>query len=318
MKGNRGEIDGGILTLIALCIIIFVFIIPQGKLGPVGNIFNTVSNTNSWNPSNNLNTSNTNPSLKLNSAFASLISINSGSAGYAQNPWGEYVIFQSQGNTPIDITGWTFKNNMSNKTYVVGGNVKYFQSDIEIIPKVATYLSPTGNNIFKDIVLNNGDEAIVTTGSTGVTIPYKLVNFRENICSGYLDSSNDYGFNPPLQRSCPLLRNEPGINGLDSSCQDYLNGISGCYIPKYDTVDQNGNICNGCVDGRSNLTGICVAFIKQHANYASCIANHKDDANFSLNIWRVFLGKTFPIWDKSNEIISLFDNQGKLVNSYSY
>ncbi|MFZ2770179.1 MAG: hypothetical protein WAZ50_03590 [Minisyncoccia bacterium] len=50
---NGGESDNGLLILIALSIIIFVFIIPEKKLGPVGGIFRDINDKSQWGLSNN-------------------------------------------------------------------------------------------------------------------------------------------------------------------------------------------------------------------------------------------------------------------------
>ncbi|MFZ2770081.1 MAG: hypothetical protein WAZ50_03070, partial [Minisyncoccia bacterium] len=180
------------------------------------------------------------------------------------------------------------------------------------------YISHTGNNNFVDVVLGDGDRAIISSGAVGINSPYKVVNFRENKCSGYLDALPEYEFTPPLDRNCPLVKKEAGYNNLDQKCKDYVSGISSCHTPKFDGVNQKGELCSGCVDGVSNLTSACVNFIRQHATYNMCINNHKDDPDFSYPTWRIFLGRSFEMWDNSGDTISLLDNMGKLVNYYSY
>ena len=309
---NSGKADDGLLILITLFIIIFVFIIPSKKLGPVQGLFSSIGGNSQWRSSNNK----TGPAS--DSTFASRIQVGSGNAAYESNPWSEYVTIEARGNKQTDITGWKLKNDKDTKTYELSGNTFRYPTDAVTVPQAALFISPTGNNIFGDIVLGDGDQVIVSSGSTGITSPYKIVNFKENKCSGYIEALPEYNFVPPLQNNCPLLRNEIGYSGLDSTCKDYVSGIQGCHTPKFDGLDQNGNTCNGCVDGRVGISNACVAFIKQHATYTMCINNHKDDPDFSLKIWRVFLGRKFEMWDKSGETISLFDNQNKLVDYNSY
>ncbi len=312
-KFNGGAGDDGLLILIALCIVIFVFIIPEKKLGPVGGIFRTVGDKNQWNFSNN---SYNGP--KPDSIFTSGILVGPGNASYESDPFNEYVTIETRGKNKINISGWTLKNSKDTKTYEISGNTLNYGIDSVMIPRATTYISPTGNNNFVDIVLDDGDRVIVSSGSLGINSPYKIVNFRENKCSGYLEKLPEYQFTPPLETNCPLMKREVGFNSLDQQCKDYVSGISGCHTPKFDGSNQKGEVCTGCVDGESRLSSSCVNFIKQHASYAMCINNHKDDPDFNYPAWRIFLGRSFEMWSKSNDTISLLDNMGKLVNYYSY
>lgn len=310
---NKGELNEGILILFALCIIIFVFIIPEKKLGPIPGIFNSINDKSQWDLYNqNQNT------IKPDSIFGSSIIVGSGNAPYEYDPFSEYITLESKSNKLIDITGWSLKNSKDTKTFELSGNTIHYTLDSMQIPQAAKYLSPTNENKFEDVILNEGDRVIVSSGSSGINTPYKIVSFKENVCSGFLDMDKTYKFTPPLERDCPSLKNESGFNSLDKQCKDYVYSIPNCYTPTYDGVDQNRQSCVGCVDGKSNLSSSCVNFIKQHSSYDMCIYNHKDDPNFSKKTWRIFLGRSFEMWDKNEETISLLDNVGKLVNYYSY
>lgn len=93
--------------------------------------------------------------------------------------------------------------------------------------------------------------------------------------------------------------------------------MASCHTPEFDTRDREGDICHNCVD-KKPLSGSCVAFIKSHFNYGSCITYHQNDANFSGKTWRVFLGKGWEMWAKNYETIKLFDSNGQLVNKRGY
>jgi len=90
-----------------------------------------------------------------------------------------------------------------------------------------------------------------------------------------------------------------------------------CRTPEFNTRDREEDICYNCVDGKL-LSSSCVAFIKSHFNYGSCIANHASNPNFSGRTWRIFLGKGWEMWAEDYETIELFDQLGRLVDSRSY
>ena len=310
-KFNGGEGDSGLLILIALSIIIFVFIIPEKKLGPVAGVFRTATDKSQWNFSKN-------NGPKPDSIFASRISIGSGNASYEIDPFSEYIVLEARGDEKINISGWSLKNSKDTKTYEISGNTIHFNIDSMMIPKAATYISPTGNNNFVDIVLDAGDRVIVSSGTLGINSPYKIINFRENKCSGYLEKLPEYKFIPSLETNCPSLKREVGFNDLNQQCKDYVSTISSCHTPKFNGSNQKGEVCSGCVDNKANLSNSCVNFIRQHSSYEMCINDHKNDSDFNYRTWRIFLGRSFEMWSKSDETISLLDNMGKLVNYISY
>jgi len=58
--------------------------------------------------------------------------------------------------------------------------------------------------------------------------------------------------------------------------------------------------------------------IKNHFNYGSCMTNHANNPNFSGQTWRVFLGKGWEMWADKYEVVSLFDQFGRLVTEKTY
>lgn len=53
-------------------------------------------------------------------------------------------------------------------------------------------------------------------------------------------------------------------------------------------------------------------------DYPTCIARHKDDADFYGRTWRIYLGQRWEMWANDSEIISLFDQFGRLVSAKTY
>ena len=303
MRKGNGNAEG--LIILAILIVIII-IMPKGPSGSKTN--NSQSNTSSLSGGS---------TASPKSSEAQKISLGTGNASYAYQSYEEYITISNRSRNPINITGWQLKNGKGQRAYSLGGDLKYYPSDTAVIPQAALFVSPTGNNIFQNVVLGSGEQAIITTGSISSQLPYKIVGFRENICSGYLENMSEYSFTPPLSRSCPRPANEIGLDGLDTKCRDFIKRMSSCHTPEYETRDKDGDICHNCVDGKL-LSSSCVAFIKNHFSYSSCIANHRSDPKFSSKTWRIFLGKGWEMWAKDYETIELFDKLGKLVISRSY
>lgn len=305
------------LILVAICIVIFVFIIPTRQLGPTKSIFSLEGTSYNQNPQTNTNTNGI-PNPTKNSVYSNSISLSSGNASYAIQPYEEYVSIENNGDASVDITGWKLKNAKNERPYAVGGNLQYFSADEVVLPRASSFISPSGNNTYQNIILKKSERVIITTGPIGVKTPYAIVNFKENKCSGYLEDLPEYNFTPQLSMNCVRPSNEPGTKSLEVSCQKYLDSMRSCHTPKFETTDRRGNVCSNCVDGNSSLGSSCVAFIKSHFSYSGCIANHQNDSDFSGNTWRIFLGRTWELWADSHETISLWDFSGNLVDYKSY
>lgn len=314
-KYSRGEVGEGVLILAALILVVFVFILPKKDTSK------TSITSTSKNPGSAWGTSTTNGSKNINSSSENTpneIKIGTGNASSEIQTYLEYITLDYRGTNITNITGFKLMNAKDKRLYIVGGNDVHYEADSVFIPKGALYINPNGPSILQNILLSNNDRAIVTTGRISNQIPYIITSFKENLCSGYLESKGDYSFKPSLQNNCPRPSDELGFNNLDSGCQDFLNRFSSCHIPTYNEKNSNGETCNGCVDGNGGLALSCVAFIKAHFEYSSCIAVHKNDPQFSSNTWRIFLGSSHELWADRNETISLYDTLGKIISKESY
>ena len=274
------------------------------------------STTNPSNPSVN-NGSGGENIVTSDSSHALNISLGTGNASYAYQPYEEYITIDNREREPVDITNWQLKNAKDKRAYDLGGSLKYFPADTAKIGRAAPFVSPMGTNIFQNVILQDGETAVITTGLIGSQLPYKIVSFKENICSGFLEDLPEYTFTPPLARNCPRPTDEPGVSALDTECRKFIERMTPCRTPEFNTRDREEDICYNCVDGKL-LSSSCVAFIKSHFNYGSCIANHASNPNFSGRIWRIFLGKGWEMWAEDYETIELFDQLGRLVDSRSY
>lgn len=253
-----------------------------------------------------------------NPSYSKSISLSTGNARYTYQSYEEYITIYNRGREPISITGWKLENNKEGRAYNVGGSdLRRFPSDTVVIGQGALFISPTGNSQLQNIVLQSGEDAVIMTGSVGNQLPYKIVSFKENICSGYLENLPEYTFTPQLSTSCPRPSDEFGVEQLDTECRKFVERMPSCHTPKFNTRDENGDICTNCVDEKP-LSTACIAFIKSRFNYGSCIANHRYDPNFSSNTWRVFLNHGWELWAEEFETIKLFDQFGRLVTSSTY
>jgi len=305
MQRGNGNIEG--IAILAVLLVILV-IAPKGTPD---------SNTSSSFSSSKQTSSDIESTETLNSLYTRSISLGAGNASRSYQAYEEYITISNSGREPITITNWYLKNAKDERPYNLGGDLRYFPADIAFIGKGTLFISPENNNVLQDIVLQAGEKAIVTTGVVGSQSPYKIVNFKENICSGYLGDMPEYKLTPALTRRCPNPEDEPGVNYLDIECRKFIDRMSSCRTPEFDTRDSDGEICYGCVDGKL-LSSACTTFIKNHFNYNSCIANHKNDPKFSGKTWRIFLGHGWEMWATEYETIKLFDQFGKLVKSRSY
>ncbi|MEX2013769.1 MAG: hypothetical protein WD896_00240 [Parcubacteria group bacterium] len=309
LEAGNGTMEGIIILAVLIIIMISTYgnPPPDRATGPSDNTLYLSGNTSAT--GENIGTP--------TSSYARNISLSTGNAPYAYQPFEEYITIDNRGQDPVDITGWRLENGKDKRGYDLGSGLRYFAADAATIGQAAPFISPLGLNYFQNIVLKDGETAIITTGSIGSRSPYNIVSFKENICSGYLEDRPEYTFTPPLTRNCPRPANEPGVAALDTECRRFIERMASCRVPEFDTRDTEGEICRNCVDGQP-LSGSCVAFIKSRFNYGSCIANHSSDANFSGRTWRVFLGRGWEMWAKEYETIELFDRLGRLVDEESY
>ena len=307
MKNSTAE---GVVILVILIVVMIVTL--------MGDSNSTESPSHTSNSSANTSLGG-GETVSTNSPYARDISIGTGNAAYTYQSYEEYITIYNRGREPIDITNWQLKNGKDKRAYDLGGDLRYFPADTAKIGQAVLFVSPSGLNQFQNVVLKPSETAIITTGKIGPQSPYNIVSFKENVCSGYLEELPEYAFTPPLTRNCPRPENEPGVSALDTECRRFIERMSSCHTPEFDTRDSEGNICYNCVDSKL-LSSACVAFIKNHFHYGSCIANHANDPDFfsQIQTWRIFLGRGWEMWAKEYETIELFDQLGRLVDNRSY
>jgi|GEM_PF-1220876 len=310
------ERERGASSALGIAIILFtllvVWIAPPGgvRSGP-GWSFNFNSNT----PDSSQEILKSGQSK--NSSYKN-ISLDSGNAERAYQSYEEYVTIENWGDEPVDITGWQFKNGKDARAYNLGGGLQRFSADIAIIPQGTLLLPSGGQPAMQNIILKRGEKAVVVTGSVGVTSPYKILSFKENKCTGYIESHPDYAFNPALSQNCPKPDKEPGLEELEPSCRRFVERLSSCKTPEFSRKDSRGEPCDTCINGE-RLSSACAAFIKERFSYQGCLRQHSNDPDFySGNTWRIFLGRGWEMYADDYETIELFDKNGNLVDFVNY
>ena len=291
LESGESEVAG---ILVLAILILIVLISPKStstntgsawQLGPGTEISKSQENYGSG----AVNYDATKPQV-VNSNYKGNISISSGNASYTYQPYEEYIALDNYSSSPINITGWQLRNGKDRRTYYNGGSLQRFSADIATIPQATAFLSPTGNFSFQDVILKDGERVIITTGTIGVNTPYKIVSFKENMCTGYIEALSDYTFSPPLTQNCPRPGSDLGVSSLDIQCRTFINNLSSCRTPEFNPTTKDGASCNTCVNG-TLLSSQCADFVKEHYNYKGCVAYHSSDTNFSGRTWRIFLGR---------------------------
>ncbi|MFA5001267.1 MAG: hypothetical protein WC531_03565 [Candidatus Paceibacterota bacterium] len=269
------------------------------------------------------NTASNQATDKNHSPYYGQVSIRASSVSI-DSPNKEYLTLSARNNkTPINIGGWTLKNGRDKKIYIVSGTAVHGQSVSVKIPSQGVVLYNPYNpasNVQGPILLKSGEKAIIVTGSVptfgSVTINE---NFKINRCLGYvedhpIDQTRNYNFNPSLKYKCPTSRDLPSIDGLDDICYSFVRSISGCHQPTDIFDSKNGY----CLDRNCKLSSYCQAFVKQNFNPQTCYQLYSTDEDFIGPEWRIYLNRSWELWEKQRETISLYDAKGLLVDEISY
>lgn len=196
----------------------------------------------------------------------------------------DYLVLRNNENERINITGWYLTNKKNEKM---------------LIPQAAEELTyPYTGSRKTDINLDYRDEVIVSAGKSP-----KQVNFRTNVCTGYLD--NYLEFYPSLDKSCPYIE-ETKYSGFKRTCRDFIDRLDRCEMPDYSN--------NYDVSANSE----CTDFLNNNFSYDACYNQHSREIGFFEDEWRIFLGKTFDLFDNYEDEIVLRDKNGYIVDEYQY
>lgn len=203
----------------------------------------------------------------------------------AYNPGGSQFSIQATGfnsaTGTVDVTGWRVKGNGNGQVIVPQATGDYL-----------SFSSPV------DIVLRQGDYATLYSTQSPIAASIRL-----NECTGYLNNENTFA--PPLPNDCPPIP-QSKIATYAGNCQSFLFSLGSCAEPtpaqKNQFAGPNDTACRTLMD---NL------------NYRTCYQEHRADASFFSNEWRIWTGSPMP-FDPQHDRVLLFDRQGLLVDMYTY
>lgn len=220
------------------------------------------------------------------SPYAGLVKLESGSRSYSRVPNEEYVVirYSSRAQGKLVITGWKLQSALNKRTAVI------YQGAELYAPRIG---EPTGV-----IVLSPGDAALVVSGRSPIG-----VSFKTNKCTGYLAQFQE--FSPQLSTECPAALDEArdadiGGSSHDQDCVSFLGTIGQCRIAT--------NLPAGLPDS-------CNSFVQNTLTYSSCVDKHIHDADFLKPEWRIFLNYSEGLWRSEREVLTLLDQDGKLVDA---
>ena len=207
----------------------------------------------------------------------------------SSDPKNEYVelyVAQDAG-APVNLSGWTLSSDATGSSAVIPKGTEIPISGIV--------------NAAQDIIIIPGKRAIIASGSSPIG-----ASFRENKCIGYFSTFQQ--FYPSLPQNCPTPSDELstyyGAGYIrDVACIEYVNKLSRCQVALSPPV---------------GATGACQNFMIQYLNYNGCVGTHQNDSNFKGDTWRIYLGRTTPMWRTKYEIVKLLDASGKTVDAFSY
>ncbi|TSD04211.1 MAG: hypothetical protein Greene071436_157, partial [Parcubacteria group bacterium Greene0714_36] len=196
--------------------------------------------------------------------------------------------------TTADKEQVTLRNNSSVETITVTGfRIENSRGGSVDIPKA--FELPGFAAVANDpIRLRPGEQVVITFGRQE-----RQMNFRENLCTGYFDATSK--FSPSLAHRCPRL-DPKEFPELSDRCIQQLQNVSSCRIPKLDLFTDSA----------------CADFAQAHFNYAGCVKDYREKANFYGTRWLVWLQREGDFFRNVLERVTLKDGQGKVVDEFEY
>ena len=188
----------------------------------------------------------------------------------------------------MNITDWKLKGK-NGFDIAIGKGASYIYASAASQPQEDIYLKP-------------GEKAVIVTGKSSLGTSFKM-----NKCVGYFEQFHE--FTPELDTECPLLRDdEPPANLINNDqCLDYIDRVSSCQT-----------VISVPYKYSFKLSSSCQEYVTQNANYKTCLEKHKDDSDFYLPEWRIYLDRSEELWKKKREIITLYDGKNNIIDSKSY
>ncbi len=156
-------------------------------------------------------------------------------------------------------------------------------------------------SLLQDILITREARVVIVSGHSPLGY-----SFRVNKCTGYFDQFQE--FTPVILHNCPLIskRTAENLSGSYPSdiCLAYLGSLPECRVK---LADYPADLLKSCQD-----------FGRDYLNYSSCVRAHEGDHDFLTNEWRFYLGQDEELWNSEGDIIKLWDENGTLIETFSY
>ena len=192
-------------------------------------------------------------------------------------------------DSKIVITDWKITSSITGRTVT--------------IPEAVHLVFSGSSGSEQPVVLNPGDRAYITTGRSPIG-----PSFLVNKCTGYYTQFQK--FTPSISSKCPLPEDEilaytrDQSIFIDNACMDFVDRMRKCRINTKPLP--------------LTLSFTCQDAIIEEINYSSCVDKHKDDEDFRVPDWRIYLKRDDDLWRDKREVIKILDEEGRTVDYYSY
>ena len=205
------------------------------------------------------------------------------------DPQREFVVIEAGDVVePVEITDWKI---------IVGTEKRGYK-----LPEGVLYFTPGEKNYKSPVRLKNGWHAIVGTGTSP-----RGRSFHINVCSGYAEQFKD--FSPSIKLKCPEPSQEVAVYGTDIpfndvACYSFINGLQRCSA----VIDVPVNV----------YSKQCRRFVEEVLNEEGCVERHRNDPDFLIGEWRLFLNLEREIYPDSSDALFLLDKENRLVDVLHY
>lgn len=199
--------------------------------------------------------------------------------GTSEDPlWEQITLENRTEKEKVNITGWIIENSRGFRFEIPKGHEL---PGFEVLAQ-------------DQIVLKPGDRVVVTSGRQDARM-----DFRQNICTGYLDETSV--FQPALSRQCPRPETRRLLN-LSDRCLQLIDATPSCRQ----------------FDFRERVDSDCSQYINQNLNYSGCVRNYKNRKDFYSNEWFIWMQRNTEFFRNERERVVLKDNAARVVDEYNY
>ena len=223
------------------------------------------------------------------SRYAGYIAFHDRTSGIkSTRPEQEYFVLSVSQNLQhsVEITDW--------KVFDRSKKISYK------LPKGVKVLGTSGTQKGTPIKITGGDAILISSGRSPIGL-----SFRLNKCSGY--RSQFKNFIPSIKTACPDPLDEFLTDGTvpytDTTCYEVVNRLG---------------TCTAVTNIPSGISNKCRDFLEQVVTERGCVNLHRNDGDFFLPEWRVFLNSKRELWKNENNVLYLLDDENRLVATLVY